>query len=55
MLEERLTQWMEKVLATHSEPNPFIRVSANTYKMILDVDKIIAEEFDHAPIIAENQ
>ena len=52
MLEERVNEWVKKVVAAKNERS---RGCANTRQMILDVDKIIAEEFDHAPLFFENQ
>ena len=48
MLEERLNEWVKKVLKAYESSNSY--VYANTYQMIVDVDEILAEEFDHEPI-----
>ena len=45
MLEERLLEWVKKVVNVHGEN--FV----DTYAMIADVDKIISEEFCHEPIL----
>lgn len=50
MLEQRLNEWVAKVIKA-SEPGGCV----NTYRMIVDIDKIIAEEFDHEPVLAENR
>ena len=52
MLEERLNEWMQKVLKAHNNNDPYVCV--DNYKMIVDVDKIIAEEFNHDPVFAIN-
>lgn len=52
MLEERLNEWVKKVVAAKKDTS---RGCTNTRQMILDVDKIIAEEFDHTPVFFENQ
>ena len=49
MLEQRITEWMHKVLAAQEAPG-----ATNTYQMMVDIDRIIAEAFDHAPILPEN-
>lgn len=50
MLEQRITEWMQKVLAAQEAPG-----ATDTYQMMVDIDRIIAEAFDHAPVLAENQ
>lgn len=52
MLEERLNDWVKKVVAAKNDTS---RGYTDTRQMILDVDKIIAEEFDHTPVYFENQ
>ncbi len=52
MLEKRLKEWMEKVLAAYNDDRP--NVGIDTYRMVVDVDKIISEEFDHDPVLHEN-
>lgn len=42
-LVRRIDEWKEKVVNTEG--------SANTYRMVKDIDKILAEEFDHEPIL----
>ena len=49
MLEQRLQEWVQKVIAAKNGGG-----GVNTYAMIMDVDKIIAEEFDHDTVFAEN-
>ena len=51
MLEERLNAWVEKVLKAHAEKG----MGIDTYQMIVDIDKIIAEEFDHDYVFDENR
>lgn len=51
MLEERLNEWMQKVLKAYD--NKSVYMCINTFQMIVDVDKIISEEFDNEPIFAE--
>ena len=50
MLEHRLQEWMDKVIAAHNGGG-----MVDTVKMILDVDKIIAEEFGHDYFFEENR
>ncbi len=47
-LEASLNKWMQKVLNTYDAGLP-----ADTYRMIKDVDAIIAEAFDHDRVITE--
>lgn len=48
MLEQKLMEWVKNVVEVQNlKEHQF----ADTYQMIVDVDKIIAEAFDHAPII----
>lgn len=49
MLEKRLNEWMEKVIAAHESEG-----MTDTYQMMIDIDKIISEEFDHPPMFEEN-
>jgi hypothetical protein len=51
MLEKRLNEWMQKVIAVHNDKS---NAFADTYRMMIDVDKIISEEFDHKPMFVEN-
>lgn len=44
-LEAALNEWKEKVLSSYDG------TGVSTYSMIEDVDKIIAEAFDHSPVI----
>ena len=48
MLEERLNEWVQKVLKAYENSNSYVYV--NTFQMIIDVDEIISEEFEHEPI-----
>lgn len=48
-LERELNEWKDKVLRSFDGAG-----SVNTYGMIVDVDRIIAEAFDHAPVIQED-
>lgn len=50
MLEARLNEWVRKVLNAYKSEG-----MTNTYQMLVDVDKIISEEFDHDPVLPENQ
>lgn len=52
MLEEKLNEWVQKVLNAYSNSETYIFV--DTYKMMVDVDKIIAEGFGHRPVFVEN-
>lgn len=45
MLEEKLLEWVKKVVNVHGEN--FV----DTYAMLEEVDKIIAEAFDHEPVL----
>ena len=49
MLEQRITEWAHKVLAAH-EAGGMI----DTVQIIEDIDRIIAEEFDHDPVLEES-
>ena len=47
MFEDKLKEWMEKVInAYNSKENGM----TDTFAMIEDVDKIIAEAFEHDPV-----
>lgn len=48
MFEQKLNEWVEKVVIAYNSSG-----MADTYRMIVDVDKIVAEAFNHAPVIAE--
>lgn len=48
ILETQLESWKDKVLHAYQHGS-----GANTYQMMFDIDKIIAEAFQHAPLIAE--
>ncbi len=48
ILETQLESWKDKVLRSYRHGS-----GANTYQMMLDIDKIIAEAFQHTPLIAE--
>lgn len=50
MLEKQLTEWVEKVVKAHESYQKGGCV-VDTYKMIVDVDTIIAEAFKHLPVI----
>lgn len=51
-LEERINEWKEKVLkAANSNDDP--RTVVDTYAIICDIDKIIAEEFDRRKCLEE--
>ncbi len=53
--EEKLKKWTEKIInaytsyTSRNEEAPYVMI--NTYKMIKDVDKIIAEGFNHSPVV----
>ena len=49
MFEEKIYEWAEKVINAHK-----ISGMTNTYQMMVDIDKIIAEGFDHDPFFKEN-
>lgn len=49
VFKEQLTGWCNKVLST--EKNGMV----DTYRMMKDIDKIIANYYDHAPLFAENE
>lgn len=48
VLEEKLESWKEKVLNSYRQG-----CGVNTYQMMVDVDKIISEAFEHTPVIEE--
>ncbi|MCM1236523.1 MAG: hypothetical protein NC489_41115 [Ruminococcus flavefaciens] len=50
VLKQQITEWMHKVMAAHEAPG-----SADTYQVMADIDRIIAEAFDHVPVLPENQ
>ncbi len=52
MFEQKLTKWTQEVLASY-DPSDRLAV-VNTHKMMMDIDRIIAEAFDHAPMLTEN-
>lgn len=55
-LEQRLNEWTQKVLDAQKPTAGGTTASmVDTYQMILDVDRIIAEEFDRTPVLLENQ
>lgn len=43
-LEQKLKEWTEKVLKTYGS-------EADTYRMVKDIDKILADAFQHDTII----
>ena len=48
MLEQKLMEWVKKVVeAQDLKEHQF----ADTHQMLVDVDKIIAEAFDYAPVL----
>ena len=52
MLEEKLNEWMQKVLDAYNKSDTYVCI--DTFQMIVDVDEIIAEEFGHDPVFAVN-
>ena len=50
MLEEKLTEWVHKVLTAYETAG-----MTDILQMIVDVDRIIAEAFDHTPVLEETQ
>lgn len=50
-LEERLNDWVKKVLEAKADTSPGC---VDTQRMVMDIDKILADEFDHDPVFAEN-
>ena len=51
-LDKRLNDWVTKVLGAKSDTSPGC---VDTHSMVMDIDKILAEEFGHDPIFAENR
>ena len=51
MLKARLNEWMQKVLDAYNNKGTYMCI--NTFQMIVDVDKIISEEFDNEPVLVE--
>jgi len=49
-LEERLNDWVKKVLEAKADTRPGC---VDTLRMMTDVDNILAEEFGHDPIFVE--
>lgn len=54
MLEKRLNEWVQAVMDAYNDDRDGFEYSVNTYQMIVEVDKIISEEFDHEPVLKEN-
>ena len=50
MLEEKLTEWVHKVLTAYETAG-----MTDILQMIVDVDRIIAEAFGHTPVLEETQ
>lgn len=50
-LEARLAKWSKLVIEAKRDTNPGC---VDTRKMMLDIDKILADEFDHSPMFEEN-
>lgn len=48
VLKKKLEEWENKVLNSYGQKG-----GVNTYQMIVDVDKIIAEAFNHTPVLVE--
>lgn len=48
MLEQQITEWMHKVLAAYESDG-----MTDTLQMIVDIDQIIADAFDHEPALQE--
>lgn len=42
-LIRRVEEWKEKVINTEGQ--------ADTYRMVKEIDQILAEEFDHEPVL----
>ena len=49
MLEQKLLEWVAKVVAAHNSDTPG---APDTFQMVKDVDQIIAEAFDHDPVLS---
>ena len=49
MLEQKLLEWVSSVVAAY---NSDALGSVNTLKMMMDVDGIIADAFDHDRVIS---
>lgn len=50
-LKEALLGWVDKVMKTYEQNRKNTFSCVNTYRMIQDADKIIAEAFDHDPVL----
>lgn len=49
MFEKKMNEWAKKVIEVYQSGG-----AANTYQMMIDIDNIIAEAFDHYPMLEEN-
>ena len=54
MLEKRLKEWAKKVLASYHDDRPENEIIVNTHRMVVEVDKIIAEEFGYDRVLSES-
>ena len=55
MFEEKLNEWTQKVIDAYKAVNNGECDFVSTYRMMLDVDKLIAEAFDHEAVMYENK
>lgn len=53
-LKNSIDKWRDGILSTYSSTRESCYVGADTYGMIKDIDKIIADAFDHEYVIIEN-
>lgn len=48
MFEKELNEWVRRVLSAYEDSN---NAMCNTYQMIVDIDKIIADAFNHDTVL----
>ena len=48
MFEKELNEWVRRVITAYADDN---KSMCNTYQMIVDIDKIIADAFNHDTVL----
>ena len=49
--EKRLEEWKEKVMGAYKGKEYYGHCAVNTYAMIIDIDRLIAEAFEHDTVL----
>ena len=49
--EKRLEEWKEKVMGAYKGKEYYGHCAVNTYAMIIDIDRLIAEAFDRDTVL----